>query len=64
MDPASREKIWRRAMIILAIAALLISACALYGIKRLEAESKVRVHLIREVNRFTIDPHHTKQPPK
>ena len=65
MISMEREKIWRISIGVLCAISLLISALAFYGIKKLEAKSKPKVHLIREVNRFTIDPQHsTMQPPK
>jgi type VI protein secretion system component VasF len=56
MEPGQRERIWRRIAVIVSLAALLISAAAIYGIKRLEAQSKPHVHLIREVNKFEAAP--------
>jgi len=49
MKPAEREKTWRRLMFILCAIALLFSAYAIYSVKRLEAESKPRIHLIHAV---------------
>jgi len=57
MDPGDRERIWRRAIVILCAISLAVSAAAFYGIKRLEAKSKPHVHQIREVNQFRVEPH-------
>jgi HAMP domain-containing protein len=55
MEPEERDKIWRRAVVIVCAISLLLSALAFYGIKRLEAQSRPRVHLIREVDRYRVD---------
>ena len=57
MDAAQREKAWRISAMIVAGLALLISALAFYGIKRLEAKSKPHVHQIREVHELRVEPH-------
>jgi len=57
MDPAQRDKIWRRVIVILCAVSLVSSALAFYGIKQLEAKSKPRIHLIREVNQYRVEPH-------
>jgi hypothetical protein len=57
MDSAQRDQIWRRVILILCAVSLVVSALAFYGIKQLEAKSKPRVHLIREVNQFRVDTH-------
>lgn len=61
MEAAQREKVWRISAIVFCSVALLISALAFYGIKRLEAKPKPHVHQIREVNELRVEPH---QPPK
>jgi hypothetical protein len=53
---ADRETLWRRFMIGLSIVALLVSAAAIYGIRRLEEKPKPHVHTIREVNKLEVDP--------
>jgi hypothetical protein len=55
MDPAQGEKIWRITVVILYAASLLISALAFYGIRRLEADRKPHVHMIREVHPLRVD---------
>jgi hypothetical protein len=57
MDPAQRDKIWRRVIVILCAVSLVSSALAFYGIKQFEAKSKPRIHLIREVNQYRVEPH-------
>ena len=54
-DPAKREKAWRRLLFILCGISLLFCALAIYGIKRLETDSKPRIHNIQEVNQFRVD---------
>ena len=57
MDAERRDKIWRYAVAALCAISLLVSAAAVYGIKRLEAKPKTRVHQIREVNQFRVESH-------
>jgi hypothetical protein len=55
MISMEREKIWRISVGILCAISLLISALAFYGIKKLEAKSKPKVHLINEVHSVAVD---------
>jgi len=55
MEVANREKVWRISVLAVAIVSLVISALAFYGIKRLQANSKPKVHYIREVNKFKVE---------
>ena len=57
MDPERRDQIWRYVVAILCAISLIVSIAAFYGIKRLEAKPGARVHLIREVSQFRLDPH-------
>ena len=50
-----REKVWRISIGILCAISLLISAWAFYGIKKLEAKSEPKVHLINEVHPVAVD---------
>jgi hypothetical protein len=55
MFPMEREKIWRISVGSLCAISLLISVLAFYGIKKLEAKSKPKVHLINEVHPLAVD---------
>ena len=61
MEPDKRGRLWRTVVIVLCGLSLAVSAAAFYGIKRLQAKSKPHVHLIREVNKITIDPQKAPQ---
>jgi hypothetical protein len=49
MEPAERESTWRRVIVILCAIALVFSAYAVYRVKKFEAESTPRIHLIQAV---------------
>ncbi len=55
MEPGNRENIWRISVVAIAVVAVVISALAYYGIKRLERESIPHVHDIREVKKYRVE---------